>query len=224
MTVGLEAVRALVAGVIGKACWSVMASERTDYVIVLDLGEKIRRSLRLANPRLSFLQRTYEGEYSFLVECTWRLDGPRGVAVSCWDPNGLGGTMMGGLSELEGRTVTDVAVDHAGFDLTLHFDEGWTLRCLSTETDLKHKRGNWSFWAPDGLVSIGPRGKVETASHAEAHGRLLALKRKLAEDEDGPLALPRGRGASKGPPAPVGPPESPAAPDDDPPVTIIDDE
>lgn len=229
MTAGLEQVRALVQGVIGKECWSIMASERTDFVIVLELGEKVRRELRLANPRLSFLQRTHEGEYSFLVECTWRLDGPGGVAVSCWDPNGLGGTMMGGLSELEGRRVTGVAVDHAGLDLTLTFEEGWVLRCLSTETDLKHKRGNWSFWAPEGLVSVGPRGRVDTASQAEATGRLLALKRKLAEDEGGLLELPRGRGPSPG--SPRGPERrsTPSEPterttDDDPPVDVIDDE
>ena len=40
------------------------------------MGEREPRSARLANPRLSFLQRTYEGSVGFLIECPWRLDGP----------------------------------------------------------------------------------------------------------------------------------------------------
>lgn len=223
MTAARDRILELLRGVVGRECWSVMASERTDYVIVLDLGEQRRRSLRLANPRLSFLQRTYEGEYSLLVECSWRLDGPRGVVVSCYDSAALEGSMRGGLSELEGRRVTGIDVANAAYDLTVELEDGYVLRCLSTEVDPKHRRGNWSFWSPDGLVTIGPRGKVEEESHSDAQGRLLALKRRLAEDEDGPVALPRGRPTPPAP-RPKAPPAPDGADDDDPPANVVDDE
>lgn len=181
----------LLAQVKDKTCWSVLASERTDYVIVLEAGEKLRRSMRLANPRLSFLQRTFEGEYSFLIECAWRLDGPRGVVVSCYDPNGLGGTMLGGLAELEGRVIEDVAARHAGRDLELTFAGDYVLRCLSTETDVRRKRNNWALWSPAGLVTCGPRGLVRREARADAERRVVELKRRLhGEDEHGGLLAP----------------------------------
>lgn len=186
----------------GKVCWSAIASERTDYVIVLDLGEKVRRSMRLANPRLSFLQRTYEGEYSFLVECAWRLDGPKGVITACYDSNEPGGLMHRGLREIEGRSLEGASIQGAAFDLTLAFSGGFSLRCLSTEIDPRSKRNNWSFWSPQGLVSIGPRGRSRTETRAEAERHFAKLKRSLAQDEDdvvSRLGRERGPGASNDP-------------------------
>jgi hypothetical protein len=170
--------------VLGKPCWSAIASERTDWVIALDLGEKVRRSMRLANPRLSFLQRTYEGEYSFLIESCWRLDGPEMVICTCYDSNKPGGAMLTGIAELEGRTVEAVDVSSPGCDLTIAFNEGIVLRCLSTESDPKTKRNNWSFWSPSGLVTVGPRGRVNRETQAEAEKRFRALQRSLAQEED----------------------------------------
>jgi hypothetical protein len=170
--------------VIGELCWSAIASVKTDYVIALDLGEKRRRAMRLANPRLSFLQRTYEGEFSLLVECTWRLDGPRGVVASCFDSNQPGGMMHRALVDLESRMVEDIRVENAGRDLTVIFGDGYVLRTLCTETDPKRKRSNWSFWSPSGSVTVGPRGALAIESSAEAVRRLEEFKRTLANEEE----------------------------------------
>lgn len=177
----------------GQLCWSAIASHRTDYVVVLDCGAKQRRSMRLANPRLSFLQRTYEGEFSFLIECTWRIDGPAGVVASCFDSNDPGGLMLRALAELEGRTIEDARIEHMGCDLNLDLEGGYQLRCLSTETDPRGKRNNWSFWSPRGLVTVGPRGVLKIESPAEAERRFQKLKRSLAQEEEGVIPSIRGR-------------------------------
>lgn len=194
-----EHVRALVRGAIGKICWSAIASDRTDYVIVLEIGAKHRRSMRLANPRLSFLQRTYEGEYSFLVECNWRLDGAAGVVASCYDGNQRGGLMLKALAELEGRKVADARIESIGFDLSINFEGGYALRCLSTETDPRGKRNNWTFWSPQGLVTIGPRGRVSIETASEAEKRFHDLKRSLAQDDEDVVSrFPRDREPGQG--------------------------
>jgi hypothetical protein len=169
---------------IGRPCWSAMASQRTDWVIVLDLGEKKRRSMRLANPRLSFLQRTFEGEYSFLIECVWRLDGASGVIASCFDENHPGGPMHKGLSQIVGSQLEHADISSAGFDLSLGFEGGYALRCMSTEVDPKRNRNNWSLWTPQGLVTIGPRGRLSVETSREAEKRHRAHKRTLAQEED----------------------------------------
>jgi hypothetical protein len=188
----LERAQSMVRTVIGRTCWSAIASVKTDWVIALDLGEKVRRAMRLANPRLSFLQRTYEGEHSFLIECTWRLDGEREVIASCFDSNQPGGLMHRALADLEGRAVSDVRIESVGCDLLLSFEGGLVLRTLATETDPRRKRGNWSFWSPEGLVTIGPRGALSIESSAEAEQRVRDLKRKLAQEEDD-IVSPLGR-------------------------------
>ena len=70
---------------VGLRCFSAIAGSGVEFAFALHLGEKQRRFLRLANQRLSFLQRTYEGSHMLVVECTWRLDGPDGVIASCFD-------------------------------------------------------------------------------------------------------------------------------------------
>src|SRR5688572_33495201 len=69
---------------IGCRCFSAISGSGVEFAFALHLGEKQRRHLRLANQRLSFLQRTYEGSHTLVVECTWRIDGPDGVIASCF--------------------------------------------------------------------------------------------------------------------------------------------
>jgi hypothetical protein len=199
----------------GQPCWSAMASHRTDYVVVLDCGAKHRRSMRLANPRLSFLQRTYEGEFSFLIECTWRIDGPRGVVASCFDSNEPGGLMLKALAEIEGRTIEEARFENAGCDLTIRFEGGFELRCLSTETDPRRRRNNWSYWSPRGLVTVGPRGMLKLETAAEADRRFQKLKHSLAQEEEGLVSSIRGRRDSSDRPLDEAPDAESTEADDD---------
>lgn len=196
---------AVVQALIGQPCWSAMGSTRTDWVVVLDCGERRRRSMRLSNPRLSFLQRTFEGEYSLLIECVWRIDGPGAVVASCFDSNQPGGLRQRGLAQLEGRVVEDVTIAHVGWDLTVHFTGGYVLRCLSTEVEPDRKRCNWSMWSPGGLVTAGPRGLLQIESSRDAELRHEALKRSLADEEGTIPLVPRSDGGPRSGPAAEGP-------------------
>jgi hypothetical protein len=181
-----EDVRALVRDAAGKECWSVLATESGDDALVIDLGEKQRRSLRLANPHLSFVQRTYEGEFSFLIECVWRLDGSEGVIVTSLDEDRAHGVRTRKMKVLEGRSLKDAVVENEGYDLTLVFDGGYYLRCFAALA--AKRRINWSFASPSVRVSIHPFGRPEIESRKTMEKRLEALKRAIRGDEGDTVA------------------------------------
>lgn len=161
---------------VGQSCWSAAAGLDREWLVVLDLGERVRRSLRLANPTLNFQQRTYEGSHAVVVEGTWRVDGPEQVIVSCLDTRQPTDRLQAGLQELEGRTV--IGVDAAGpaHDLTLRFEGDFALRVFVLEPlpqpDVsvpegqrpppppKPPRSCWTVFTPSGSVRVGPHGRL----------------------------------------------------------------
>lgn len=172
----------------GARCFSTLVGEGDDYALVLHLGERQRRSLRLANPHLSFLQRTYEGSMGFLVECPWRVEFPEGVAATCFDGRSEGQPGREALAEFEDRTVEHVEAEAPGYDLVVRFSGGWVLRAFALETDRPSapppaeaeqaqarrrispppakawRRLNWSVWTPEGTWVVGARGGLEPES------------------------------------------------------------
>lgn len=166
------------ADLVAKRCFSAISGAGVEFAFILHLGDRQRRSLRLANPRLSFLQRTFEGSHTLLVECTWRVDGPEGVIASCLDEAKPAGPRDAALEELADRVVERVEVAAPGLDLTVRFEGGYTLLCFCTEVDEKQKRSNWTYAWPGGLATVGPRSRLllETVAEREAKlGRLVEL-------------------------------------------------
>ena len=201
-----ERVKDLLDRVSGEQCWSVIVGSDADFPFVLHLGEKLRRSLRLANPRLSFLQRTYEGSISLLVECAWRLDGPDRVIASCWDPPEV---RREALENVVDQAVTVVRAEPPGYDLQVAFESGYALRCLSVETDVERPRDNWHLYTPEALLRVGPRGRPEIRTTEEAKVAFRRLRLSVMGESDEP-SMPRSRPWPR--PAPEADPPSSSEP------------
>ena len=153
---------------IGATIWSAIAGPQGDYVLSLEAGPRQRRSMRLANPRLSFVQRTYEGAYGFLIECPWRLHGPRGVIVSHLGLLGREDPPFSDrIGEMEDRLIEAVELEPPMFDLTIRLSGGLVLCGLSSEVDVRKQRNNWQFWSPRGPVTIGPAGRIGEKPHPD---------------------------------------------------------
>ncbi len=189
----MQPVSEVVLGMVGKKCWSAAAGLNGDYPFVIDFGEKVRRRLRLANPGLNFLQRTYEGEFSLTVVCPWRLDGPKEVIVSCYSGREPRDLVSEALRYLEGQEVVEVRCEAPGYDLHIYFDQGLVLRCFPLETfpqpplvprgerpppPPRAPRNNWALATPDGEVVIGPKSDLhEPPSGPNSDGpRLTVVK------------------------------------------------
>lgn len=152
-----------------------MGLER-DWLVVLELGEQVRRRLRLANPSLSFKQRTYEGSHTVVIEGSWRLEGPESVLVTCLDVRSPTDRVQAGLEELEGREVEAVEVQKPAHDLVVRFSGGFVLRAFVLEplpapavsvpdghrppSSPQLPRSCWSVYTPSGQIQVGPHGRL----------------------------------------------------------------
>lgn len=165
----------------GLPCFSTIVGGADDYALVLDLGEKRRRSLRLANPRLSFLQRTFEGDSGLLIECPWRIDAEDQVIASCFDRRGEGERGSEAVNDLVERTVLEATAEAPGWDLVVRLSGGWTVRAFALEPAprpprlqpasagekprveppaARAPRSNWAVWTPAGSMVVGPGGQL----------------------------------------------------------------
>lgn len=161
---------------VSQPCWNAIAGRGPDYTLSLDLGSKERRSLRLANPTMSFLQRTYEGSHSVLVECPWRIDGPTAVEATCFDLADDEDVAKRALDQLAKRKVVAATANAPGRDLVIEFEDGWALRTLAIEVDPKSERNNWQCWTPVGSITVGPRSRVVVATPKEAEEAFERLR------------------------------------------------
>jgi hypothetical protein len=168
---------------IGCRCFSAISGPSVEFAFVLHLGERQRRFLRLANQRLSFLQRTYEGSHTLLVECTWRIDGPNGVLSSCFDRAKPGGPRDAALEDLVDRAVEGIELFRPGLDLDVRFEGGLVLRLFATEADEKSKRNNWTYSCPFATATVGPRSRLQMESASERLASLAHLA-ALPPDEE----------------------------------------
>jgi len=175
-------VESLLQSSIGETIWSAIVGGTNDYVLSLQMGEREARSARLANPRLSFLQRTYEGSVGFLIECPWRLDGPEqpicsNLSVLDRDERTL--EEFGWL--FMDLTVKSFEFDPRAGDLQLYFASGDRLSVFAAEVQAPRtmpkksgladrgvrrrrpqssRRNNWSFWSPSGGFEIARSGEI----------------------------------------------------------------
>lgn len=159
-----------------QVCWSAAAGLDREWLVVLDLGEKVRRSLRLANPTLSFEQRTYEGSHAVVVEGSWRVDGPDEVIVSCLDSRHPTDRLNAGLAELVGKRLISAVAEPPAHDLVLTFEGGLVLRAFVLEAlpaparsvpegarspaPPPPPRTAWSAWTPTGMLKVGVHGRL----------------------------------------------------------------
>jgi hypothetical protein len=191
MADGTEArVRALLEGIVGLPLWSAVTGPRGNYVLSLELGEQQRRTVRLANPKLSFVKRTFEGTHSLLVECPWRVEAPDRILVSCFEAFAKDAPPIHEVGELIDRVVESVETGPPAWDLTLRLSGDVTLRCFSIEIARKPERNNWAYWSPEGPVVAGPAGRVIEQSRAAAEESLKKQLRLLEGEEPSPLEAP----------------------------------
>jgi hypothetical protein len=136
-----------------KSCWYVSCGGSVGTTFQLVLGEKILRSVPVANPAHSDDFRHFEGEANLLVWCTWRLDSADAPLTSSDDAVEHVEKV---LERLVGQTVVDVRVDLPGWDLHLDFTEGARLHifCDHVPGDPSFD-GNWDLFLADKLISIG---------------------------------------------------------------------
>lgn len=174
-------------GLVGQELWSAVTGPQGNYVLSLELGEKQRRHVRLANPRLSFVKRTFEGTHSLLVECPWRVDGSDRVVCSAFEAFEREAAPVREIGELTDRVVEAAEVVLPGGDLVLALGGGVVLRCFALEVRRRPERRNWTCWTPAGSFVVGPAGRIIEQTRTQAEAAFSRQLRALEGIEPSPL-------------------------------------
>ena len=142
----------------GSRLVGVIAGQGTGSVVALHFGELTPRKKPLANLHLDRGLRTSEGSQILFIECSWRLDKNDGVLCGSQDDNAEGALMLTGLASLRDDVVARVEVEKPGYDLTVGFASGQTLRFFCDNTDTVAATDNYSlFLRGEPTYVVGPR-------------------------------------------------------------------
>ena len=163
---------------VGQLCWGVSAGVGTGSVVDLKIGRKILRKIPVRNPHLGQLQRKYDSEYAIFIHCVWRVDSKSKIVCGCWDDNTENGEMLAGLRRLVGSTITSVNVKNPAWDLDLTFSNGLVLRVFCDSVNLVDMDDNYSVFLPEGIFTVGTRGKLLKQQREEADNECIKLPKK----------------------------------------------
>ena len=111
----------------GEECWGVACGEGTGSVIALHIGARTIRAKPLRNPHASYLIRRYDGAYSLLLWCSWRIDSDLDVVAGSHMVNTNDGPMVVGSNAICGQRITSATCSGPAFDLRLEFENRHTL-------------------------------------------------------------------------------------------------
>lgn len=142
----------------GKICWSIIGgSERSD--ISIKFGKKIPRKKPIPNIHLTDDEKLYEGEYSFLIECTWRLESNDKVLHSWMDASPQNKLLQKRLKRLINSKVKKVEVSLPFYDLSIYFSNSLCLKIFCDQTTDEYD--NYSFYTPGKVYTVGCCSKLK---------------------------------------------------------------
>jgi hypothetical protein len=145
---------------IGKRCVGFSAGAGAGSVIDLEFGLRRPRRKPLTNPFLTEEQRLGEPDISLFVKCVWRLDSDREVICGAWDDNSHDGIMLGGLNALVGKQVLSFNLDEPGLDLSLKFDNYWTLRIFCDQVNEDDGDDNYSIYSMQDILTVTTKSRL----------------------------------------------------------------
>ena len=137
----------------GKECIDAIAQTETGGHLLVHFGQRIPyKGNQNANVYTS-----ERGEWSLMVQCPWRIDGPEGV-FSDWTTVAEGGFESNPPHKvLQGLFVESVELALSGMDLRIRFRRGVTLNVFC---DLDgHTPECWYLLLPDESSIVAMRGQ-----------------------------------------------------------------
>lgn len=149
-----DGITSRLATAVGNRCWHVGAGGHVGSSFSLALGERIRRDRPLRHAPESDKSRLFEGEFRFLVWCSWRLEGRDGPVTSSDQEQE---NLVKGLQLIEGNTLVEAVASPPAWDLCLTFSGALRLVVFCD-----HLRGdasieqNWEFWHRGEALLVGP--------------------------------------------------------------------
>jgi len=150
------------AEMIGKECWSMIASEGGN--LLLSFGAKVPLDRPSKNKTLSAEERENEGELAVFVSCAWRIESASDVIAVWSDPISKDTPLPRGAEVIKGARVVGARASSPAYDLELRFDQGWILRVFCDQPIFEIGNTNYTVSRMRHVVSIESGGKLSVES------------------------------------------------------------
>ena len=144
---------------IGEDCWGVVCGEGSGSILGLSIGVRTLKRKPAKNPHLSELVRLYDGAYSMLLWCPWRIDSNSKVVAGSHMSNANDGRMLNGSQSICGQRITGVTCSTPAFDLRLDFENRHSL-VIHCGAIAKDYEDCYSFGTPLGHYGIDLDGEL----------------------------------------------------------------
>ena len=149
-----DAISGRLNALVGQHCWHVGAGGLVGSSFSLALGSRVRRERPLRNAAESEGIKLFQGEFRFLIWCSWRLDGDVSpIASSDQEPENIAQS----LEILRNQTLVGTTCHAPAWDLLLGFSGGLRLSvfCDHLAGDASIEQ-NWELWHGNEALLIGP--------------------------------------------------------------------
>jgi hypothetical protein len=153
-----ELVRDLSA-LVGEECWGVVCGEGSGSVLGLRIGVRTLKRKPTNNHHLSELVRLYDGAYSMLIWCPWRIDAESEVISGSHMSNANDGPMVNGSQTICGQRITAVNCSIPALDLRIDFENNHSL-VIHCSTIGRDYEDCYSFGTPLGYYGVDLDGKL----------------------------------------------------------------
>ncbi len=128
-----------------KEVFALTCGPSTGSRFKLEIGKKVLRERYINNPHLTEENRKFQGEYSLMVYCSWRLQDKNDKVIASWqDSNEKEGLMTKGLESLVGDKITNISFSPQ-FDCVINFTSGRYLNIFSDVSREGNNDTNWRF-------------------------------------------------------------------------------
>ncbi len=152
----------------GQACWSVIAGAGTGSAVRILIGGKILRAKPVPNPKLSAIERVYDGEMDLFVTCAWRLERTGEIVCGSTDDDRNDGPMVSGLSQMVAKRVVSIEVSEPLPDVAIEFTDGLCLRLFCDQTNLETDDDNYSVKVGGTILAVGARARLSIERTTDA--------------------------------------------------------
>lgn len=123
--------------IVGQKVLKINLGENTGSIINLEFGEELKI---VKKGKYEF----WEGEFSLMIYCAWRLSKLESVLTSWQESNSIDGVMVRGLDGLKLKRVLSVEISNF-YDLFVRFEDDIELHVFTDLSANQNLDTNWFF-------------------------------------------------------------------------------
>jgi hypothetical protein len=147
---------------IGLTCWATVYGRGNEHSLLLEIGQKIRRTRRISKGYLGRLSRVYKGEYRFFIQsCAWRIENSSDFLCTSQSSRRRGGETASATAKIVDSPIVACGLTDMTEDPVMLFANGLKLRAFCDCADSEQEGYNYIIHTPARAIAVGSDRLIE---------------------------------------------------------------